>query len=179
MRTAGYTTGHSNGAIAFNPTANHGNADYGNLHIGSGDGEYWDPGANAQNGELPQGKILRMNALQGPHGEAYTILSDNPYVNVPGQLPEIPANDAGFGYTYPKCGNSLGSGILYRGAGIPELDGKYVMTGIVNGRLFYCDPAQAGDGLAAMSEIQVEQAGFAAAAGPGAGRARVGPPPAA
>ncbi len=89
MRIAGYTTGHSNGMIAFNPTAKPGSADYGNLYIGSGDGEYWDPSANAQNMALPQGKMLRINPLAGPGGAAYTVPADNPFVGRSGVLPEI------------------------------------------------------------------------------------------
>ena len=225
LRMAGYTTGHSNGMIAFNPTAKPTDADYGNLYIGNGDGDYWDPAANAQNMMLPLGKMLRINPLSGPNGEAYTIPADNPFVTTPGTLPEIwasglrnpqsftwdsltgqmyindigqnlfeevdpgiaganygwpyregsfakaisfggpakdenayalPGNDPALGYTYATCsyahaeGNALGSGILYRGAGIPALDGMYVMADIVKGRLFACNPA---DGTT--SELQV------------------------
>ena len=89
MRIAGYTTGHSNGMIAFNPTAKPSDADYGNLYIGSGDGEYFDPSANAQNLGLPQGKVLRINPLAGPAGASYTVPADNPWAGTPGALPEI------------------------------------------------------------------------------------------
>ncbi len=225
MRLAGYTSGHSNGMIAFNPTARPGDADFGNLYVGNGDGEYWDPNANAQNMARPLGKVLRINPLAGTGGEAYTVPADNPFVGQSGVLPEIwasgfrnpqsftwdsmtgqmyindigqnlveeanigiaganygwpyregtyakniafggpaedegayalPADDASLGYSYAACsythaeGNALGSGILYRGSAIPALDGMYVMTDIVNGRLFACDPAT-GD----MSEVQV------------------------
>ncbi len=232
MQIDNYTTGHANGMIAFNPTAKPGDADYGNLYIGSGDGQYFDPAQNAQNLGSLQGKMLRINPLEGADGQAYTIPSDNPYV-AGGGLPEIwasglrnpqsftwdavtgqmyindigqnlfeevnvgiaganygwdlreglwatapayglpaddeqgyplPVGDAGF--TYPVCGYthgegySMGSGILYRGSAIPELDGKYIMQDIVTGRLFACDPSQGGDGtLAAMSEILLDENG--------------------
>jgi hypothetical protein len=225
MRIAGYTTGHTNGMIAFNPTARPGGADYGMLYVGSGDGDYWDPNANAQNMMLPQGKILRIDPLAGPGGEPYTVPADNPFVGTPGTLPEIwaaglrnpqsfdwdpltgqmyindigqglteevdpgfaganygwpyregsyakaiafggaaedegayalPPGDAALGYTYAACsyghdqGNALGSGLLYRGSAIPELDGKYVMADIVSGRLFACAPE-----TGAMEELRV------------------------
>lgn len=221
MRTIAY----SNGTIAFNPTAKPGDADYGNLYIGAGESVYWDPDIDTQNMTRPEGKILRINPLAGPGGEAYTVPTDNPFVGDAGILPEIwasglrnpqsfswdsltgqmyindigqnlfeevdlgiaganygypyregnyaraisyggtpddenayplPANDPGFDFTYPVCGYghdqgfAISSGFLYRGSAIPDLYGKYVMTDIVDGRLFTCDPA-----TGAMSELGV------------------------
>ena len=85
----GYTDTHSNGTIAFNSTAKPGTADYGNLYIGSGDGHFNDADQNAQNLAVPQGKLLRINPLQGPAGQAYTVPADNPFLSQAGILPEI------------------------------------------------------------------------------------------
>lgn len=98
MNVDGYTDGHSNSAIAFNPTAKPGSADYGNLYLGSGDGHYNDADQNAQNLGVPQGKMLRINPLQGPNGQPYTVPSDNPFVGQAGKLPEIYA----YGLRFPQ-----------------------------------------------------------------------------
>lgn len=76
----------------------------------------------------------------------------------------LPANDATFGYVYPvisyphsdannfEFGDAISSGYVYRGAAIPELQGKYVFGDITTGRLFYAnfsDLLAAQDGVAA------------------------------
>ena len=43
-------------------------------------------------------------------------------------------------------GYAIGGGYVYRGAGIPALQGKYVVADIVTGRLFYFEPAGAEPG---------------------------------
>ena len=119
MNVDGYTDGHSNSAIAFNPTAKPGSADYGNLYIGSGDGHYNDADQNAQNLGVPQGKMLRINPLQGPNGQPYTVPSDNPFVGHAGTLPEIYAYGLRFPQTFswdPVTGtmyiNDLGQDVV-------------------------------------------------------------------
>ena len=236
MRLAGYTDGHSNGMIAFNTTTKPGSADYGNLYIGNGDGDYNDPAFNAQNMKSPLGKMLRINPLQTAGGAPYSVPSDNPFVGTATTLPEIwasglrnpqsftwdaggshtmyindigqavieevnigraganygwpyregsfatgytigvndeniyalPANDASSGFSCPVAqydhsqGNAIGSGILYRGAAIPALDGMYVMADIVSGRMYYFDPAtSSGCGKSPLHELIVEQGGVA------------------
>ena len=98
MNVNGYIDNHSNASIAFNTTAKPGSADYGNLYIGSGDGHFNDADQNAQNLGVPQGKMLRINPLQGPNGQPYTVPSDNPFVGHAGVLPEIYA----YGLRFPQ-----------------------------------------------------------------------------
>jgi len=97
MQIGGYSDGHSNGLIAFNPTVAPGNPDYGNLYIGSGDGHFNDLDQNGQNPGVPQGKMLRIDPLQAD-ALAYTVPADNPFVGKPGTLPEIWAT----GLRYPQ-----------------------------------------------------------------------------
>jgi hypothetical protein len=98
MRLGGYTTGHSNGMIGFNPTAAPGSADYGLLYIANGDGDYNDPALNGQNLANANGKLLRINPLAGPNGAPYTVPADNPFVGQPGALGEIWA----YGFRNPQ-----------------------------------------------------------------------------
>lgn len=62
----------------------------------------------------------------------------------PGPVYPLPAEDEDE-FTYPVAqydhdeGNAISSGFVYRGSGIPELQGKYVFSDLVNGRLFYIE----------------------------------------
>jgi len=73
---------HGAGTIAFNSAARPGDADYGKLYIGMGDGgSANDPLNSAQNLTVPFGKILRIDPVD-PDGEGprrYAIPSDNPF----------------------------------------------------------------------------------------------------
>ncbi|HEX6941268.1 MAG TPA: PQQ-dependent sugar dehydrogenase [Longimicrobiales bacterium] len=74
---------HNGGHLAFNPTAEPGDADYGLLYIGSADGgSGGDPLDLAQNLGSAFGKILRIDPL-GSNSEngAYGIPADNPFAN--------------------------------------------------------------------------------------------------
>jgi len=86
---------HTIGQIAFNPNTRPGDADYGLLYIGVGDGGDTVPGRgeidqmrNAQNTKVLLGKILRINPLPG-EGRKYTVPKDNPFVGRASHLPEI------------------------------------------------------------------------------------------
>ena len=229
VRIAGYQTNHSSGMIAFNPTAQPGDPDYGNLYIASGDGGYNDSLGNAQRLDRPQGKVLRIDPAAAPGGASYTVPADNPFLADAGALPEVwatglrfpqsfswdPANgtmyindigqaaieevDVGkaganygwgqragtyatgfafghdatdeavylplesagsLGFTDPIAeyrhyeGAAIGSGFLYRGAGIPALYGKYLLADIVVGRVFLFDPTTVSPGTqAVLSEL--------------------------
>jgi len=74
---------HNGGNIAF------GNDGY--LYIGIGDGGSLgdDPGASAQNLTLHLGKLLRIDINIRDSDHAYTIPSDNPFINTPDAQPEI------------------------------------------------------------------------------------------
>ncbi len=50
------------------------------------------------------------------------------------------------GEYYHSEGAAIGSGLLYRGTGIPSLYGKYLLEDIVTGRLLYFDPMTATAG---------------------------------
>ncbi len=81
---------HNFGQLKFNPHAEPGSPDYGNLYFSVGDGGAADDPLNVAQ-ELDQilGKFLRIDPLEGPDGEAYTIPDDNPFVDQAGALPEI------------------------------------------------------------------------------------------
>ena len=82
---------HNGGAIAFNPTARAGSADFGLLYVGVGDGgSGGDPMGLAQNLESAFGKILRIDPLgKNGRGGKYGFPAANPFVSTAGALPEI------------------------------------------------------------------------------------------
>jgi glucose/arabinose dehydrogenase len=83
---------HNGGAIAFNPTARQGTADFGLLYVAVGDGgSGGDPMGLAQNLGSAFGKILRIHPLLGNTGRGgkYGIPIANPFVSTAGALPEI------------------------------------------------------------------------------------------
>ncbi|WP_255476448.1 SMP-30/gluconolactonase/LRE family protein [Geminicoccus flavidas] len=83
--------GHNLDLIAFNPTARPGEADYGKLYLGWGDGAYRegipDPFRQAQNPATPLGSILRIDPL-GNANDPYSVPADNPFLGKEGYLPE-------------------------------------------------------------------------------------------
>ncbi|WP_152189133.1 PQQ-dependent sugar dehydrogenase [Georgenia satyanarayanai] len=76
--------------IAFNWTAEPGDADYGNLYILVGDGGNGVGNNNPQDLSTPQGKIFRIDPMgdDSANGE-YGIPEDNPFLDEDGALPEI------------------------------------------------------------------------------------------
>src|SRR5687767_4120724 len=82
---------HNGGAIAFNPTARPGAADFGLLYVGVGDGgSGGDPMGLAQNLASAFGKILRIDPLgKNGRGAKYGIPAANPFLSTPDALPEI------------------------------------------------------------------------------------------
>lgn len=76
--------------IAFNWTAEPGDADYGNLYILVGDGGNGVGNGNPQDLSTPQGKIFRIDPMgdDSANGE-YGIPQDNPFLDEDGALPEI------------------------------------------------------------------------------------------
>lgn len=87
-------------------------------------------------------------------GRAYGVGGTSVYpVPVPNSVSGF--SDPIAGYTHDE-GHALGSGFVYRGTAIPALTGMYVMQDIVNGRIFYFDPAQVIPGqLATLREVTV------------------------
>jgi len=71
--------------IEFNPYAEPGDADYGNLYIATGDGtwNYLTQGRNASQNDDGLGKILRVDPLEQTDGSSYGIPADNPFVGDP------------------------------------------------------------------------------------------------
>ena len=82
---------HNGGAIAFNPTARPGTADFGLLYVGIADGgSGGDPMKLAQNLGSAFGKILRIDPLgKNGRGGKYGIPAANPFVSTADALPEI------------------------------------------------------------------------------------------
>lgn len=92
LRMAKPFANHSFGQLKFNPHAAPGDADHGLLYFSIGDGGSADDPFNlSQRLDQILGKFLRIDPLEGPNGEAYTIPADNPFVGVGGALPEIMA----------------------------------------------------------------------------------------
>lgn len=85
---------HALDLVAFNPTARSGDADYGNLYVGVGDGTFADrrpepPGeGEAQDPSAAPGSVLRVNPLASG-AEPYSVPADNPFVGREGYLPEV------------------------------------------------------------------------------------------
>src|SRR5687768_1569460 len=82
---------HNGGAIAFNPTARAGTADFGMLYVGVGDGgSGGDPMNLSQNLGSAFGKILRIDPLgKNGRGGKYGIPATNPFLSTADALPEI------------------------------------------------------------------------------------------
>ncbi len=82
---------HNGGAIAFNPTARPGTADFGMLYVGIGDGgSGGDPMNLSQNLGSAFGKIFRIDPLgKNGRGGKYGIPSANPFLSTADALPEI------------------------------------------------------------------------------------------
>ena len=100
---------HNGGAIAFNPTARPGGADYGMLYVGIGDGgSGGDPMNLSQNLGSAFGKIFRIDPLgKNGRGGKYGTPAANPFRSREDALPEIFAygvrNSQRFGWD-PKNG---------------------------------------------------------------------------
>lgn len=91
MRIEQPYTNHNAGLAAFNPNARPGEADYGKLYLGIGDGgSGGDPLNLAQNKLRIFGKIIRIDPLgtNSTNGR-YGIPADNPFVGDALYLPEI------------------------------------------------------------------------------------------
>jgi glucose/arabinose dehydrogenase len=92
IRFAAWADDHNPDTPMFNPRALPGDADYGKLYIGVGDGgnrpRSPDPYNLAQDRGVALGKILRIDPLASG-GRRYTVPADNPFVGRAGTLPEI------------------------------------------------------------------------------------------
>jgi len=104
LRVAQPHVDHNMNQIAFRPGLDPDDADYANLYVGLGDGgNTWnvptlvelDAHHTAQDLAQPFGKILRIDPLAV---SGYLVPADNPFVEVPGALPEIWA----FGFRNPQ-----------------------------------------------------------------------------
>ncbi len=82
---------HNGGAIAFNPTARAGSADFGLLYVSIADGgSGGDPMKQAQDLGSAFGKIFRIEPLgRNGRGGKYGVPAANPFVSTPDALPEI------------------------------------------------------------------------------------------
>ena len=92
MRIKMWAWAHNTDQLMFNPHAKAGDADFGLMYFGVGDGGNYpahpDRYEQAQDLRTPLGKILRINPLA--NGSArYQIPADNPFLNVSGARPEI------------------------------------------------------------------------------------------
>ena len=91
FRVAQLSAGHCADQLMFDPNARPGDAAYGALWLGVGDGgdfEHPDPYNLAQNPGVAAGKLLRVDPLRRG-AQAYTVPADNPFVGRAGYLPEI------------------------------------------------------------------------------------------
>ena len=90
LRVGQFAGNHNVGALAFHPTAKLGDADYGLLYIGFGDGgSAHDPRDYGQGLAEPLGAIARIDPLATDGGASYGIPADNPLVATADAAPEI------------------------------------------------------------------------------------------
>lgn len=90
FRVGQFAPNHNVGAIAFNPLAEVGSADYGVLYASFGDGGAAnDPREYGQSLASPLSTIIRINPLQREEGRAYGIPEDNPFKRFKSAAPEI------------------------------------------------------------------------------------------
>lgn len=112
MRVQQPFANHNAGELAFNPLAGQGDAEFGMLYVGNGDGgSGGDPINLAQNLASPFGKILRIDPLgRNSRNGKYGIPADNPFVGREGVLGEIWA----LGMRNPqRFGWDPATGVLY------------------------------------------------------------------
>jgi hypothetical protein len=114
LRIAMWSFNHNTDQLMFNPTARPGNADYGMLYIGTGDGgnktNDHDPYNQAQDPTSLLGKILRIDPLEQGGGATYGIPADNPFVGQPGHREEVWA----LGLRHPQnLGFDLRTGMFF------------------------------------------------------------------
>jgi glucose/arabinose dehydrogenase len=93
MRIAEHGFGHNADQLMFDPNPRPGEPGHGAMLIGVGDGGNFprrpDPYDLAQDPGRAQGKILRIDPLPRRGDARYVVPPDNPFVGVPGFLPEI------------------------------------------------------------------------------------------
>ena len=75
--------------MTFNPYAVPGDADYGMLYIGHGDGSTQAAGLGGGLNNDALGKVLRIDPTRQPSGARYDIPADNPFVGDPNMLDEV------------------------------------------------------------------------------------------
>lgn len=101
LRIGDFGHSHNVGTIIFNPTAKPGDADYGKLYIGYGDGGGGnDPRNYGQDLTSPWGKVVRIDPLD-PDGDGplkYGIPADNPFVGQGGAAELVWA----YGFRHPQ-----------------------------------------------------------------------------
>lgn len=90
LRIGQFAPNHNIGAIAFNPVAEVGSADYGVLYIALGDGGIAnDPRDYGQQLKDPLSSILRIVPLQISDARPYGIPGDNPFIDRAAVAPEV------------------------------------------------------------------------------------------
>ena len=99
FRIGQFAPNHNIGTIAFNPHAEAGSPDYGQLYACLGDGgAAHDPRDYGQSLAVPQAAIIRIDPLGGDGTKGYGIPPDNPFVGTAGVAPEIWA----YGLRHPQ-----------------------------------------------------------------------------
>ena len=90
LRVGQFAANHNVGNVAFNPTANDGDADDGMLYVSFGDGgNAHDPRQHGQNPNSILGTIIRIDPLGGGDDAEYGIPNDNPFADGADGLPEV------------------------------------------------------------------------------------------
>lgn len=101
LRIGDFGASHNVGTIIFNPTAKPGDADYGKLYIGYGDGGGGnDPRNYAQDLTSPWGKVVRIDPLDpdGAGPQKFGVPADNPFVGQGGAADLVWA----YGFRHPQ-----------------------------------------------------------------------------
>ncbi|MBT8146437.1 MAG: PQQ-dependent sugar dehydrogenase [Gammaproteobacteria bacterium] len=110
LRVGQFAQNHNIGTLAFNPAAELGDEDYGQLYASFGDGGAAnDPNENGQDLSNPLSSIIRIDPLNSDGERPYGVQADNPFVGQAGAAPEIWA----YGLRHPQHFSFDRDGKLY------------------------------------------------------------------
>lgn len=112
----------------------------------------WDTQGNGNMlaSDIGQHSMEELNIILPGHNYGWPEREGTFVTNKPGDLHivhPLPEDDAKYNYTYPVVqfdhdeATAISSGYVYYGSALPELKGKYIFGGIVDGRVFFVNAA--------------------------------------
>ena len=108
----------------------------------------WDPATGMLFGmDIGEDNFEEINLLEPGRNFGWPFREGNRALNPlsPGSVFPLPPNDSSLGYSYPVglyshgFGLAIAGGFPYRGAGILDLQGKFIFGDIVTGQMFHAD----------------------------------------